>query len=432
MKMGKQIQFILMSVVTLTLGVNCYADYYNPNLNTSNQPTPYPFTTNPSLPAPNPVVALPPPPAPSQAPQQLLATGSTATQNNPITKNFAATGLSDSSTPTLNPAIAPPPAPPPPPYQQQSLGTATQPPSTVANSLQNLAGYNDTSSPTMTTPLNLPPLTPQPEQIKPLPKSIPLNQSNGETIITQPLTIGYADPSLPTPTMSELAPPPTTVASITGNAPATETATNNANNNGTTSGTNTNKTTNGASSSGSNTTGGGGAAGSGTAGTSSSGQPATPTAKSTTSGDAAKNIQTCTPGSYAITSPIRPILSGNVYNSATANNPPVVTYTVNGMVNGLCSITIIQSAVTPANVSPAGVATNSVSPAATLSKCALNTSNLNTLAQRVQQSSNPYGNPVNPANSYSSQALNSQCNSYFVVNGAAVPYKNYSGAPGLP
>lgn len=511
MKIGQKIQFIF-SVASIAYGVNCYADYYNPNLSTLNQVTPYSFNANPSLPTLNPAFTPLQPPAQSPIPPPQPLSGTIKPlKTNPITSGFAQYGYNDASTPSINPTVLPPPPPKPKGYPPQPFST-TQPVTTnpVPSIIQNQAGYNDRSSPTMATQLYIPQVNKKEKNNQPLPKTIPLDQTNGAPRVTYPLTAGYIDQSMPTATMSELAPHATTVATENPNyiAPTTTATSNQTSaNNGITASNNqsssqTSAATENASQSneknstsentsnqngsnnntvpvndltvaagatanpngtnasggsstggaGSNTSGssggtGGGAAGSntssgsgGSAGTntsgssgSSSGASSSQTTKKTTASDAAKNIQTCTPGSYSITSPIRPVVNGNVYAAGGINNnPPIVTYTVNGMVNGKCSVSIAQSSVTPAAVTPGGAVSNTVSPAATLSQCQLSSNSLNTLANRVTQSATQYGIPVNSQNDYANSALNSQCNSFLIVNGASVPFKNYSGTPGIP
>lgn len=229
----------------------------------------------------------------------------------------------------------------------------------------------------------------------------------------QQLLSGYRNPSLPTPNPALYPPPP----------PPTQLASNK-----TTTTTTTTQTT---------TTGNNQGAGAGSTSTSTTTQngsggstsASTTTPQSSAPSNNMTDLQNCVPGTYAFPSPVKTITTSTYYGSTTANNPPpLMTYSVSGMQNGKCVVSITQSAVTPPSVQNGSFApSHTAAPAANISTCNLSPNDLATLVGQTQkaQMGGYYGNTTIGSNYYTQQSLTNACSSYLVVNGAAVPYKSF-------
>lgn len=246
----------------------------------------------------------------------------------------------------------------------------------------------------------------------------------------QKLLSGYRNPSLPTPNPDVFPSPPppasTTISTSTQSTQASETtqqsttpenaASGTAPNTGSAQGGNAASTT--ASQSG------------GTNSQGSSGNNSTGSTDNQQSNKVSNNLtdlQKCVPGTYAFPSPVKTITT-NTYYGGGNTSPPLQTYSVAGMQDGKCVVSITQSAVTPPNVQNGSlVPSNTQAPAANISKCSLSPNDLATMVGQAQkaQMGGYYGTATPGANYYTQQSASNACSSYLVVNGAAVPYKSF-------
>ena len=216
---------------------------------------------------------------------------------------------------------------------------------------------------------------------------------------------GYRNPSLPTPN-PDIYPPPPVSTPVSSMATTTTTT--------------TQTTTQSGPSAGVNTT---------PAASTPSATSETNTAASNTSSTPSNNIQdlqNCVPGSYTMNSSVRPMTNGGYYGGSNSA-PPTMTYTVSGMQNGKCSLTVTQNAVVPSTIQNGSlVPSNTVSPAANVQTCNLSPSDLTTMVGQAQrtQTGGYYGTTPMGSNYYTKQSMNNSCSSFLSVNGAAIPYNN--------
>jgi hypothetical protein len=250
--------------------------------------------------------------------------------------------------------------------------------------------------------------------------------SKGEA---QKLLSGYRNPSLPTPNPDVYPPPPppssTTISTSTQSTQASETTQQTQQNAANTSASNagsaqgsTAASTTASQTGGTNTQGG------------SDNNNSTGNTDNQQSNKVSNNLtdlQKCVPGTYAFPSPVKTITT-NTYYGGGNTSPPLQTYSVAGMQDGKCVVSITQSAVTPPSVQNGSlVPSNTQAPAANISKCSLSPNDLATMVGQAQkaQMGGYYGTATPGANYYTQQSLSNACSSYLVVNGAAVPYKSF-------
>lgn len=290
--------------------------------------------------------------------------------------------------------------------------------------------YNDPSMPTPN-PALFPPPPPKPTGL-PLQPFMPT--LTGQLNITKDeaakLLSGYRNPSLPTPNPA-FYPQPFIVI-----APANQQT----NNEQTTA---TQARTEGAASSGtggavaSASTGGTAAAQQGSSsnplqaaasGATAQGGSGASATQSNKSSSNINDLQNCVPGTYTFQSPAKPITVGAMYGSNNVSTP-TMTYTVSGLQNGKCMVTVTQSAVVPPTVKNGTYypAPASASPAANVQKCALSPTDLSSFVSQTQktQSGGYYGTSTQGQNYYNRQTIQNSCQSSFIVNGAAIPYTSF-------
>jgi hypothetical protein len=304
----------------------------------------------------------------------------------------------NSSLPTPNPAIFPPP-PPKSPYlpTQPFTPTTTNPFMPSKEEAQKLlSGYKNQSLPTPNPDIFPPPPPPQPAAVNSADASTTTAQSNTTTETSQNSPAGG------------------TQAQGSGGSTTTGTTASNAGNaQGGTAAPNTSNTSQG---------------GTGTAPNSNS-----PTAQDTKVSNNLTDLQKCVPGTYAFPSPVKPITNSSYYGGTTSNPPPLMTYSVSGMQNGKCIVSITQSAVVPPTTIQNGVQTQNpaTSPMANISKCNLSPSDMTNMVNQAQknQMGGFYGTNTPGSNYYTKQNMTDSCSSYLVVNGAAIPYNSYNSAP---
>lgn len=275
--------------------------------------------------------------------------------------------------------------------------------------------YNDPSKPTPN-PAIFPPPPPKPTGL-PLQPFTPtltgqLNLTKDEA---SKLLSGYTNPSLPTPNpafypSSPVVTPAASSASTTTEQPSTEA---------------------GASTTQGGTASGGAAAAGGPnalqAASSAANGTNTPSSSSSGSSNSMANLQNCVPGNYSFTSAAKPITVGAMYGSNNVSTP-TMTYSVSGMQNGKCVVTVTQSAVVPPTVKNGTyyAAPASASPAANVSKCAFSPGDLSAFVTQTQktQTGGYYGSSTVGQNVYNQQSVQNSCQSSLMVNGAAIPYTN--------
>ncbi len=277
--------------------------------------------------------------------------------------------------------------------------------------------YNDPSMPTPN-PAIFPPPPPKPPGLPVQPFTPTLTgQLNLTKDQASKLLSGYTNPSLPTPNPA-FYPPPPVVTPTTSSAPAT--------------------TEQSTTESGTATTAGGAASAAGAGGAAASGANALQQASNATNGPSAtpslsapsnnlNDLQNCVPGTYTVQSPAKPITQGAMYGNNNVSTP-TMTYSVAGMQNGKCMVTVTQSAVVPPTIKNGTYypAPASASPAANTMKCSFSPNDLSSFVNQTQknQTGGYYGTTTLGQNYYNKQSTQNSCQASLMVNGAAIPYTN--------
>lgn len=145
------------------------------------------------------------------------------------------------------------------------------------------------------------------------------------------------------------------------------------------------------------------------------------------SGNSIQDLKNCVPGTYTLNGQSRPITTPTAYNASLNTSTPTMTYTVTGMQNGKCSLSITQNAQVPPTIqNGALVPTNTTTPMANVANCNLSPSDLANMVGQVQktQTNGYYGTTPMGSNYYTKQGVINSCSSFLAVGGAAIPYNN--------